>query len=66
MQEVYGADVKRSELHGYVWCDASLHGELAHECARGSGAHKINVCVLPTDNPPAVYQQMLERMGEGP
>jgi hypothetical protein len=38
MQEVNGTAAKRSELHGYVWCDALLQGELAHECAPGSGA----------------------------
>jgi len=64
MQEVNGAVAKRSELHGYVWCNALLQGELAHECARGSGAHRLKVCVLRKDNPPAVYQQLLDRIGE--
>ena len=64
MQEVNGTVAKRLELHGYVWCDALLQGELAHECARGSGAHKIKVCVLRKDNSPAVYQQMVDRIDE--
>jgi hypothetical protein len=64
MQEVNGAVAKHSELHGYVWCDALLQGELAHECARGSGAHRIKVCVLQKDNSPVIYQQMLDRIGE--
>jgi len=48
--------IGNTALHVYVWCDASLEGELAHECARGSGAHGIKVCVLPSDNSTPVYQ----------
>jgi hypothetical protein len=49
----------RSELHGYVWCDETLSGELAHTCTPGNGAHRVRVCILRKDNPTPVYEAMV-------
>jgi len=51
----------RPFLHGYIWCDAIVEGELAHSCSHGRGPHRIKVCVVKKDNPPAVYRAALLR-----
>jgi hypothetical protein len=37
-------------LHGYVWCDGMIAGELAHSCRHGPGPHRIKVCITKIDN----------------
>ena len=37
-------------LHGYVWCNDLIDGELAHSCAHGRGPHRIKVCITRSDN----------------
>ena len=40
----------RQYLHGYVWCDAMIAGELAHTCRHGPPPHRIKVCVTKKGN----------------
>ena len=37
-------------LHGYVWCDAMIAGELAHTCTHGPPPHRIKVCITKKGN----------------
>ena len=48
----------RPFLHGYVWCDGMIEGELAHSCRHGQGPHRIKVCVVQKDNPKAIYEKL--------
>lgn len=50
----------RPMVHGYVWCDAMLEGELAHSCEHGPAPHKVKVCVVAKDNDPKVMEQLKE------
>lgn len=50
----------RMFLHGYIWCDAIVDGEVGHSCTHGRGPHRIKVCVLKKDNPPEVYDAALQ------
>ena len=40
----------RRYLHGYVWCDAMIAGELAHRCTHGPPPHRIKVCITKKGN----------------
>lgn len=40
----------RQYLHGYVWCDGMIAGELAHTCRHGPPPHRIKVCVTKKGN----------------
>ena len=40
----------RHYLHGYVWCDGMIAGELAHRCSHGPPPHRITVCVTKKGN----------------
>lgn len=53
-------------LHGYVWCDSMISGELSHSCAHGQGPHRIKVCVTRKDNDPAVFEQLVQIAGPKP
>ncbi len=53
-------------LHGYVWCDAMLEGELAHSCAHGKGPHRIKVCITKIGNDPAIFKRLAETAGPKP
>lgn len=58
MDDVSGgimARAPRAFLHGYVWCDGMIDGELAHSCRHGAGPHWIKVCIVQQDNPKALY-----------
>jgi hypothetical protein len=44
----------RTFLHGYVFCDEMVSGELAHSCRRGSAPHCVKVCITKKGNE-AVY-----------
>jgi hypothetical protein len=53
-------------VHGYVWCDSLLDGELSHSCQHGPPPHPIKVCVVKKDNDPAVFRQILTIVGPKP
>ena len=48
----------RPFLHGYVWCDGMIEGELAHSCSHGQGPHRIKVCVVKKDNSKTIYEKL--------
>jgi len=48
----------REFIHGYVFCDDMVAGELAHSCRHGNGPHRIKVCVVKKDNA-AVFDRIL-------
>jgi hypothetical protein len=50
-------------IHGYVWCDQLLEGELAHSC--GHGPHRIKICIVKKDNP-TTFALVLEQAGPKP
>jgi hypothetical protein len=37
-------------VHGYVWCNGMIHGELSHSCSHGPGPHRIKVCITKSSN----------------
>jgi len=53
-------------LHGYVWCDAMVEGELAHSGVHGPCPHEIKVCIVRKDNDPDVFQMLQEAAGPKP
>jgi hypothetical protein len=52
----------RPFIHGYVWCDRMLAGELVHSCRHGERPHRIKVCITKTGNE-KVWKEVLERAG---
>jgi hypothetical protein len=52
-------------VHGRVWCDGMLNGELAHSCQHGHGPHRIKVCITKTGNE-EIWPKVLERAGPRP
>jgi hypothetical protein len=48
----------RAFLHGYVWCDGMISGELSHSCLHGSGPHYIKVCLVKNANK-AIWPKVL-------
>jgi len=52
-------------VHGYVWCDGMIDGELAHSCQHGRGPHHIVVCITKKGNE-AVWSKILEQAGPSP
>lgn len=53
-------------IHGYVYCDAMVSGELAHSCMHGRGPHRIKICIVKKANKPAVFKRLLEEAGPKP
>jgi hypothetical protein len=53
-------------IHGYVWCNAMLYGELDHSCTHRAGPHHIKVCVVKKDNMPTVFAELLGKVGPKP
>ena len=51
----------RDFLHGYIWCNQLLEGELAHSCSHGAGPHRIKVCVIKKDNIPSTLRLLQPR-----
>lgn len=51
-------------IHGYVWCDAMIEGELAHSCAHGEGPHRIKICVVKSANSKNAYKNLLAKVKE--
>jgi hypothetical protein len=51
-------------LHGYVFCDEMVPGELSHSCRHGAAPHHVKVCITKKGNE-AVWPQLLkkERLG---
>ncbi len=58
------ATAPRSFVHGYVWCDRMIAGELAHSCAHGRGPHRIKVCITKKHNE-TVFPLVLETLAHG-
>jgi len=52
-------------LHGYVFCDGMIDGEIAHSCQHGRGPHEIKVCVLKKDNR-KIFHELVEGLGPKP
>jgi hypothetical protein len=48
----------RAFLFAHVWCDKLASGELGHFCREGPPPHDLLVCILPTDNPEALYETL--------
>jgi len=59
-----GAPAPRLFIHGYVWCDGAIDGEVAHSCSHGEGPHRIKVCVVKKDNTRAVIRELEKRVGK--
>jgi hypothetical protein len=53
-------------LHGYVWCDDVLEGELAYSCRHGDGPPQIKVCIVKEDNDPTVFARLVADAGPKP
>jgi len=51
----------RAFLGARVWCDKVDARGLGHFCKEGPPPHEIAVCILPTDNPAPLYEQLLTR-----
>ena len=45
----------RAFLHAHILCDRVDAVRLGHVCGADPGPHELLVCLLPADNPPAVY-----------
>lgn len=58
------APAPRAFVHGYVWCDRMISGELAHSCAHGPGPHRIKICITKKYNE-AVFPLVLEAVARG-
>ena len=48
-------------LFAHVWCDKLASGALGHSCRVDPPPHDLLVCILPTDNSNALYQQLRSR-----
>lgn len=54
----HGARSPRRMLHGYVWCDQVLEGELGHSCLHGPPPHRVKVCIVAKDNPKPLVAEL--------
>lgn len=50
----------RPFIHGYVWCNAFIEGDVAHSCTHDEGPHRIKVCVVQKDNGQAAFRHLKE------
>jgi hypothetical protein len=57
------ARAPRALIHGYVWCNGMIDGELAHSCQHGEGPHRVLVCVVKKANK-SVWSSVLEALNE--
>ena len=48
----------RGFLFARVWCDFLAPGDLGHSCREGPPPHDLFVCILPNDNPEALYEAL--------
>jgi hypothetical protein len=48
----------RALLYAHVWCDKLAKGSLGHRCREESSPHELLVCILPNDNPVALYEHL--------
>ena len=48
----------RGFLFAQVWCDKMASGALGHVCREGPPPHEVLVCILPADNPAALYERL--------
>ena len=53
-------------IHGYIWCNDIIEGEIAHTCSHGPPPHRIKVCVVMKDNSKETWAELLEIVGAKP
>lgn len=53
----------RALLFAHVWCDKLASGSLGHRCREESSPHELLVCILPNDNPVALYERLRTKAG---
>ncbi len=51
----------RAFLGARAWCDKLDATALGHFCREGPPPHELAVCILPTDNPAPIYEQLRTR-----
>ena len=56
------APAPRPFIHGYVWCDTMIDGELAHSCRHGTGPHRVKVCLIKKNNK-SIWPKILALVG---
>jgi hypothetical protein len=52
-------------VHGYVWCNQKISGDLAHACIHGPPPHRIKVCLVKKDNE-NIWNEILSIAGPRP
>jgi hypothetical protein len=55
------APTPRPFIHGYIFCDQILRGEVAHSCSHGAGPHRIKVCLIKSSNKEN-WEEILDRV----
>ena len=53
------ARTSRPFLHGYIYCNEIISGDLSHSCLHGPGPHSIKVCIVKKDNTKAVFDAIV-------
>ena len=61
-----GALAPQPFMNGYVRCDQTLGGELAHSRTHGPCPHSIKVCIVKKDNTSGIIQQLERLAGHKP
>jgi hypothetical protein len=52
----------RAFLFAHIWCDHLATGALGHLCRQGPPPHDLLVCILPNDNPQALYERLTAKV----
>jgi hypothetical protein len=53
----------RAFLSAHLWCDHIPQGALGHQCREGPPPHDLLVCILPNENPAALYEDLRAKVG---
>lgn len=61
----FGVVASRPFLHGYVYCDEIVDGEVGHSCRHGPPPHRIKVCIVQKDNDRAIYRTLRQQAEPG-
>jgi hypothetical protein len=48
----------RAFFYAHVWCDELPSGALGHFCREGPPPHDLPICILPNENPAALYERL--------